>query len=567
MTLTESTEITKLRRLSINSYAEWIKLARQLRNNREEATYCLSRAYTCEDGFAYYLEDVLGYSDLAHFHRPIIEQAVDLNVKRRMLQALRGSFKSSISTIGLATWLIGRDMALTGHCNVRILIASEALELAKAFAASVGAIVNDNPHWKELFGEHRGDRTQRRKWLGHEFISMHRKYLYLKEPTVHTGATDAPRTGNHYDLIILDDLETERGSATREQIDKVHTFYKLVIPLLEPKVPHYLRDTPSGIPVLTTPIIQLVSTRWHHDDIYARLEKEIDQLEADGIEHWSRIVLPGENKDGSPAFPERFPEKELQRIKQEMGSYQYSCQILLDPTPESERDFKREWLQYSRPDQYRRPSLRTYIGADFAYTPQTRLDTGEIRKADYTVIVTIMVDEMWNYIIKDIWRKRCTKGEGLKELMRQYTQHKALAVGLQKFDRAQIEEAVTHMEFQEGVSMRKEWISYPSKQSKNDRILTGLQPIMEAKKLFLLPRCEWLEDEFMDFPRAAFDDGLDALCNAVKIAKPMASPSTQPKMSSLLRHIRSLHRRGTHKIGLSGQKYAAPKGGKNWRNM
>lgn len=543
----------------------WRELATQFKNRNDKplATYCLSRAYTCEDGFEHYLRDIVGYDDLyLPFHSPIIKQVADLSVRRRMLQACRGSFKSSIATIGFASWMIARDMALSGTCNIRILIASESLELARFFAKSTGQVILHTPLWRELFGEHRGDRTVRKKWLDYEFTSLHRTQPFLKEPTVHTGATEAPRTGNHYDIIILDDLEAERRSATRDQIDKVHMFYKLVIPLLEPKVPGHLRDTPSGIPVIPNPILQLVSTRWHHDDIYARIEKEIADNEN---EDWSWVVSPAEDKEGAPTFPDRFPTDELGKLKQEMGIYAYSCQMLLDPTPESERDFKRTMIQYSRPDQYRRPSLRTFIGADFAYTQQQRIDTGEIRKADYTVIFTLLVDDLWNYIVKDVWRKRASKSEAITELFRQYVDHKALNIGLQRYDRAQIEETITNMGYQSGVRPRLEWITYPTRQSKNDRILTVLQPIMEARKLFLLPRCEWLEDEFMDFPRGAFDDGLDALCNAVKVAKPPVQQHTKPAVPALIRHIQSLQAKTARKIGLSGQRYQTVPGEKSWK--
>lgn len=483
-----------------------------------------------------------------------------------MLQACRGSFKSSIATLGFASWLIAREMALVGTCNIRILIGSEVLELARFFAKSTGQVVVFTPRWRELFGEHRGDRTVRKKWVDYEFTSLHRTKPYLKEPTVHTAAVDAPRTGNHYDVIILDDLEGERRSATREQIDKVHTFYKLIIPLLEPKVPTHLRETPSGIPVLIEPILQLVSTRWHHDDIYARLEKEIDALERDGIERWSRVIVPAMKEDGTITFPDRFPADELERLKREMGNYPYSCQILLDPTPDADRDFRVDMIQYSRPEQYRRPSLRTFMGADFAYTAQTRIDSGEIRRADYTVIFTVLVDDLWNYIVKDVWRKRATKFEAIKEMFRQYAEHKALNIGLQRYDRAQIEETILNMAYQTGVSPRLEWITYPSKNSKVDRIKTVLGPVMENRKLFILPRLEWLEDEFLEFPRSAHDDGLDALCNAIKVAKPPTRTDTQPKVPALVRHIRSLHSDRKTKIGLGGQKYGQVGPKKSWRN-
>ena len=145
---------------------------------------------------------------------------------------------------------------------------------------------------------------------------------------------------------------------------------------------------------------------------------------------------------------------------------------------------------------------------------------------DYTVIVTVGVDENWNYIFMDHFRERCTKLEAIKELLRQYYQHRALCAALQKYDRSQVADVIE----QESFNLREktgasfpviEWVNYPSKQSKQDRIETTLQPLFQNEKVFITKTMGWFAaEELLDFPRAKYDDCCDALCNIVKVAKP-----------------------------------------------
>jgi phage terminase large subunit-like protein len=498
-----------------------MRTARKLKKHgldRDVVNYCKARAYVSHDGFFRYCVDVLGYKDLYEpFHRPLCRHTVNPKNRYKMIQACRGSFKSSISTIGYATWLIARETTLTGKCDIRILVASEVLALANAFCKSIRSILEYNFLYKELFGEHKGE-MRGRNWTDTSLTSRFRANLTEKEPTVSALALDAPRAGFHYDIILADDLETERASATRDQIEKCWDFYRLLHSLLEP----------TGELVIT-------STRWHYDDIYSRILKEdIKEL---GDQNYSVLIKPAELEDGTLTFPPRFTREHLDHLKHRHGSYLYACQYLLDPVPEADRVFKKKWLEYSNPDIWSQPRLRTFIGADFAYTEQRRLDSGEIKHADYSVIITCVVDQNWNYYIKQAFRERCSKLEAIQEM-----NNKALVVGLQKFDRAQIDDVIVQAGYLERKRPRCEYISYPPQQSKNERIRTSLQPLFEAGKFFLLPGMDWLEEELMDFPRAAYDDGLDALCNVVKISRPPPSEKIKPKFSALAKHIMALHK-------------------------
>lgn len=509
--------------------------------SRAVTNYCLARAYTSDDGFYAYCVEILGYGDLYEkFHRPMIDMVAfpthktyspskkeelktDSRRRYKMIQACRGSFKSSVSTIGYSTWLIAREMTKKGTCNIRILIGCEVLDLAKGFVRAIRQIMESNTNWIDLFGEHQGDK-RKRTWSDNSITSRFRTIYTRKEPTVSTIAIDAPKSGNHYDVIIADDLETERASATRDQIEKCWDFYRLLHALLEP----------DGE-------MLIVSTRWHYDDIYSRILKA--NKEDDEEHQYCTYIMPAEDSKGRLTFPGRFPRKHLDHLKLRHGSYLYSCQFLLDPVPAEDQTFRRSWLRYVPPDIWtQKRRFRTFIGADYAYTEQRRVESGEVRRADYTVIIVAAVDEYWNYYIREAYRERCTKFKAIEKTFDMYYAHKCLDIGLQKWDRAQVEDILIQYSYNRGQRPRWTYIAYPGQQSKNERIKTSLQPLMEAGKLYLLPGMDWLEEELFDFPRAVYDDGLDALCNIVKVSKPPVGFKAKEEISNIAKHIQALKR-------------------------
>jgi len=540
--------LEKLRSSQTNSYEQWIQQARDLDQaglDEEVTNYCLARAYVSDDGFYYYLQHILGYSNPNHppekqfhepFHRPICALTTNPNFQYKMIQACRGSFKSSISTKGYATWLIARDFTLTGSCNIRILIGSEVLALANSFVAAVKRILESNRKFHKLFGNHKTE-LRGGNW-GNTITSRFRSDDTIHEPTVSAIALDAPKSGNHYDVIIADDLETERASATREQIEKCWDFYRLLHSLLEP----------GGEMIL-------VSTRWHYDDIYSRILKASE----DDLEHekYQVLIMPAEIDiteenipppfdkmdipEGGLTFPQRFPKEHLEHLKRRHGSYLYSCQYLLTPVAKEDQIFRREWINYVEPGfELQRRKFRIFVGCDFAYTEQVRVDSGQVRKADFTTVMTVAVDDAWNYYVIDQFRERCSKLAGIKEMFRQYYTHHAIDIGLQKYDRAQIEDVIIQYGYELRKRPRCTWISYPGVKGKNERIKTALQPLFESGKFYILRGMDWLEEELMDFPLAAFDDGLDALCNIVKVSKPPPGYKEKTPESALVKHIKSL---------------------------
>lgn len=447
--------------------------------------------------------------------------------------------KSSVATIGKATRNIAKEFIETGAVNRRTLVASEVLDLSKKFVQASGEILQ-SPNWMFLYGDHRRD--GKGGWGRSELTSRYRTNYALKEPTLSAMSLDAPKTGFHYDEIIADDLETERASATRDQIDKCWDFYRLLYSLLEPQDSY----------------LSLISTRWHYDDIYSRiLERNKDD---DPSERFSVLIEPAKLPDGTLTYPTRFPQEVLDNLRRKLGSYIFSCQYELSPVSPEDRVFKEEWIRYADTAMLSKErKYRIVMGADIAYTEKKAIERGiGYRLADWTVVFTAAIDDRWNYILLDAFRGRVSKLEGVKEIFRQYATHKATVIGLQKQDKLLLEDTIEQYAFQSRQFIpRIEYIAYPNRLSKDERIITGLAPVFESGKIYLQPSMKWLEQELLDFPRGAHDDALDALANLVYVSRPATPVRKKTSMNDIQKRIQYLKR---------GIDYD-DKGERSWKNL
>lgn len=223
----------------------------------------------------------------------------------------RGSFKTTVFSQSLPTWLIVRDP------NIRILLDSQVLQNSIDNLQVVKNHVQD-PHFKFLFGDHEGEH-----WTLEAFTSKMRTRRDLKEPTIRCASPERVQVGPHYDVIIADDLVSKDNSMTPEQREKIKDHFKLLFSLLEP----------DGILIV-------IGTRWHYDDLYGMIidkypqfKRRIINAEKDGV-------------DGGLYFPERLTRAFLDDQLINLGREFYNSQYLNDPAPEGKDSaFQREWFK------------------------------------------------------------------------------------------------------------------------------------------------------------------------------------------------------------------------------
>jgi hypothetical protein len=205
-------------------------------------------------------------------------------------------------------------------------------------------------------------------------------------------------------------------------------------------------------------------------------------------------------------------------------------------------------------------------GVDFCWVEAARRgDSGH----DHSVVFTALVDASWRFYLVDIWRAQVVRRETLEEVYRQMRVHGATAVGMSVSDRKHVEDDITRYEFelkQAGTPFRFNpvWVSdlkggegVDADTAKRRKHIGILQPIFQAGKFFLPIGHGWFEEELLDCPKAATDDGMDAAVCFVEAAdtpartvkhveKPAESPLSMGKLYDAIqkgKHVDAFGRR------------------------
>lgn len=193
-------------------------------------------------------KDLLRYEEVTLYTHGSIIEALMAPTKRKLICVPRGCFKSSIGVVGYSIWL------LLNSPNLRILIDSEKYENSKNFIREIKGKLED-PRTVSVFGEFKHPTN----W-SEGSITINQRTKVLKESSITASGIGANKTGQHYDVIIHDDMNSDKNSSTKEGRQKIIDHYKLNISILEP----------DGVMVV-------VGTRYSADDVIGHiLDNEIN---------------------------------------------------------------------------------------------------------------------------------------------------------------------------------------------------------------------------------------------------------------------------------------------------
>lgn len=165
--------------------------------------------------------NILGYKDInKHTHGDVIE-ALSSATKRKLVVMPRGSLKSSLCSVAYPIFCLLRDP------NERILLDSELYSNSKNFLREIKMHL-ETKVMKDIFGSFRAD-----PWNEGEITIAQRTKIY-KEASITASGIGAEKTGQHYRLIICDDLNSPNNSSSQEGREKVINHYKYLFSILEP---------------------------------------------------------------------------------------------------------------------------------------------------------------------------------------------------------------------------------------------------------------------------------------------------------------------------------------------
>lgn len=166
-------------------------------------------------------KDLLEYPDITERTHGGIINALESESKRKLICVPRGCFKSSIGVVGYSIWL------LINNPNLRILIDSEIYDNSKNFIREIRGKL-ELPRLTMLFGDFKSH-----QW-SEGSITIKQRVKILKESSIQASGVMTARTGQHFDVIITDDLNSSKNSETTEQRQKVINHYKMNTSILEP---------------------------------------------------------------------------------------------------------------------------------------------------------------------------------------------------------------------------------------------------------------------------------------------------------------------------------------------
>ena len=189
---------------------------------------------------------LLNYQDLVwHAHGDVIE-ALESDTKRKMIVMPRGSLKTSLCSVAYPIW------SLIKNPNERILLDSELYTNSKNILREIKSHL-EGERLRALFGK-----FEMEPWNEGEITIAQRTKVY-KEASITAGGVGTTKVGQHYSMIIMDDMNSPANSGTKEGREKVIDHYKYSFSLLEP----------HGVMVL-------VGTRYSSGDLIGSiLESEI----------------------------------------------------------------------------------------------------------------------------------------------------------------------------------------------------------------------------------------------------------------------------------------------------
>lgn len=401
-----------------------------------------------------------------------LEQCAEGKIKRLIINMPPRHLKSLVTSVAFAAWVLGRQPSR------KIISLAYSQELIDSFTSNFRSVVQSV--WFQLafpaFSIKRDTANELRTGLNGYRMSTS------------LGGTLTGRGGN---LIIIDDPMKPGEAFSRAMREQVRTWFDTTLL--------------SRLDNKKDDVIIVVMQRIHGDDLVAHL------MEKGG---WTLLSLPAIAQDdedivfghgerfirmrGEALCPEREDLETLERIRRDIGTFNFQAQYLQSPIPEAGQLIKRDWL-----GTYDHASLDTPFDLivqswDAAAVPGADNDysvglTFGLRGADYHLLDVCrgqydyptlrrtVIDRARRFNAQQILIEKATVGIGLVYDLRTHSHLRPIAI--------------------------------PPRGDKVQR-LALCSAAIEAGHLFLPHNAPWIGSflqEILGFPDGRYDDQVDAL--------------------------------------------------------
>lgn len=338
-----------------------------------------------------------------------------------------------------------------------------------------------------------------------------------------------PITGRGADLIVIDDpIKNDREALSPKIRDNLWDWFKATL---------YTRLEPDGILIL-------VMTRWHTDDIVARIQNSFDLLEygkdinkIQDIEltmnKWLllRLTAIAEENDplgrriGEPLWQSRFPIDLLMERKQVLGEFWFSALYQQTPKPLTGKIFRREKFNYfSIKDDFiefltkkEEQILLSYIKlSDLSIFATIDLAITTNQQSDFTVAVVFGISKDRKIFLLEVLREKFDSAEHINFVHNIFSKWHPILIGIES------------VQYQVSLVQQARRLGIPIKELRPDKDKVArslaIATYVENGLVYLNQRASWLEDflaELVEFPNGKHDDQVDAFAYIAQIIQPI----------------------------------------------
>ena len=407
--------------------------------------------------------------------------------------------KSQIASIGLLAYALGRNP------DWPVIHTSYTADLSNDFSRQVRNLLRE-PEYQAIFPGilPAPDSSSVQRWG-----MRGRRGVFI------SSGIGGPLTGRGAQLVVIDDPVKNSEDADSE-VFRAHqrSWYSTTLRTRLEK----------GAGIL------LILTRWHVEDLAGYVTTGAGTDEPPG-EEWETLTLPalaGENDPlgrapGEPLWPEKYNREALAAMERQMTPRWWMALMQGGPVAAEGNLLKVNKIEHGTPPD----GARFYQAWDLAISEKTT--------ADWTVGMTIAVDEAKNVYLVDEARGRWSFNEVLEQIAAAAAVWDPVSIGIEStaFQAAVFQEA-----------SRRYMLPFREVKCDRDKVVRAqlLADRIEAGQVFANKRAPWWrgwETEARDFPQGGHDDRCDATAHCVRMVSILGWTEDQGTIDALIAKMRS----------------------------
>jgi len=448
----------------------------------------------CQNDFYFFAKEILNYQGLSYIHESWCKELQDLSIKRKLDLEPRGTYKSTVKTMAYTLW------RLINNPELRILIANATDRTAIGFLREIKSHITRNKMFKYIFG----DWYNKKKWTEKGIVLKNRKG-HKKDMSVVCSGIGGNVTGQHYDIIICDDLVNEKDRDYERFRERSIRYYEELISVLEPEG-----------------WLFVIGTRWHFFDLYNHIIQNLNPpLIKKGLRSYKIKIQSAIDSNGQPTFPDILSLSKLEELKIEKGIQFYS-QYLNNPLPEGQALFPLEKLHFF--DEKTLLDLSSHEIYGFCDPA-----IGESSKASRTAIITLAKHKNTGklYVI-DSFIQRIDPDMALLKIFKLNEKYHYTRFGYEtNMHLSYWFKKLKHLNEINNIYLPLVGIS--QKMKKETRI-EGIEPLVNDGTISFIkdykdnPMYNKLIEELIYYPRGETVDGIDSLESCVRVARALSKP-------------------------------------------